>query len=212
VSAWTPGTPRRQANGSITPSTPLGPTTGPFPLAADTFVCALSMDGLTCAAWLSIASSAMPADPAPELLTRGTAEAVTISNPLGLIHVEAFRRVGNVQWSDAFSPSERRAYPIPCGWPRCFACELTDEQFIIPALAVTRDGIPVCIAHFGLGGMPGVSLRPPCVVCGEPVETNGRAFTSGHYIPVEGYVCKVHRHLGRVTPPSAQTWKSPDGP
>jgi len=138
-------------------------------------------------------------------------------NPLGLIHEEVYHRLGHVTWTDGYPATEKRPHPLPASWPRCCPCDLADSRSIIPAYAVTRDGIPVCLAHLSLGGMPYEELLPPCALCGEPCtwdryewdDPRPLAWSSDQHIPVEGYVCTAHADQGKATPASRGVWQPP---
>lgn len=141
---------------------------------------------------------------------------MTLANPAGMIHVEMWRGLSRVRWADDEYDDPKIPYKLGHDWPRCFACELTDDRGIIPAFAVTRDGVPVCLAHLGLGGMPWVSLRPPCAVCGvecraDEIEDEDGNYQYGHAYsvggaPVVGYLCPAHADRGIATPGSVPTW------
>lgn len=142
---------------------------------------------------------------------------MTLTNPLGLIHVEMARALGNVRWAAEDIKDERIPFKLGSRYPRCFACELTDDRGIIPAFGVTSEGVPVCLAHIKLGGMGFEPLLPPCAICGQ--ECAGKQFEdeNGNYqygtaysvdnAPVVGYLCAAHADRGIRTPDSQATWK-----
>jgi len=68
------------------------------------------------------------------------------------------------------------SHPLPGDWPRCVACDLTNDRDIIPALVVSPRGVALCSEHAatsGFGGAdscsPHAHLHPPCAECGRTV-------------------------------------------
>lgn len=113
--------------------------------------------------------------------------------------------IGHVAWA-ATGPASP-AHGLPEHWPRCFACQLVDDRNIIPALAVSPDGIPLCCVHIGSqghgSGWQFPSLEPPCAWCGDPCSSSALPAVIGNPLGglVVGYLCTDHSvGLGAVGP------------
>lgn len=102
--------------------------------------------------------------------------------------------IGNLTWTDETTWGDQTPpYLLPPWWPRCAACNLTNNTDITPALAVDPRGVALCDTHILTSGYSHPSmtpLEPPCAMCANPCDPAAHPWVvNDRPSPKRGYLC-----------------------